>query len=392
MRFPLQDKNPQTLVDEWQESQELRGYTELQESQELTKSAEQFTADELPAPKLHLQGERTLRKKREEEQKKIQTLSKYVVATVAVTFSSAVAVGAVKLVDEPPVLPPPPAIIFTATEQAVGFRDFSCAFTVDNPDGLAVEGAVYTAAGTKVASEPLQETSGELSFDYLRPETDYVFRVEDSEGKEYFTSTFTTDPFVTFTPDPTDPMKTQFTLHEDLSAGMDVGIDLFTVDGLSFSGNIVWDIEGVSYVDRNALYVGEYRFVTIEYPTDLEGELYYEKSFTVEEGLERLSYDALITLPGYTDGGIELYYLAGDFGEYTNLELEIVQNEQYYFVATEEVSVDGNNIYAMIPDGLEEGNCQIIVWGSVQIGENLCYNQLFATEVVVGVSEPYESA
>ncbi len=381
MKMPSQEKGPQTFVDEQQRHAEFSRYEEVRSSRELYKNPELFRSDELqePARQAPPKG------KNKASHTDVRLLSQYLAGVTTVTATAAVAVAAIFFAKPS----------FEVRGEDIGLHSFRCTLRVEDEGDLSLN-AYLTEKGGELIEKMAIDERGELVFEELQPETPYVVSVRDEQGEEYFTYSFTTDPFITFT-ELEEGGALLITLHEDFSEMTDITFELFDSEGKSFRDNIysvvlnedeLFDssydsatdpppqLEIAYYLSLEGLYTDEYTLQFVDYRTD-EGEL-YEKKLQLGD-LQALSYEPSVDV---VTEEITLRYLSGDSGLYQPVNVELYQGDSYCGYAEATVDGDGNVTF---PRGetWESGSYTLYLIGEYQADGNYFYNQIWKGELVL---------
>ncbi len=382
MKFSLQEKGSGNTVPENQSFEETTSSSEMGgiNAKEVSSSEELFTGteiqDDLPQKVAQLQKE-----KRKKQQKRLAEQAKYIVAAAVVGFTSAVTVGVIDLT----------RVNLTLHAQTVGMNYVECLLKIENASDAPLH-LTFTHAGEAQKSERIAEDVTEYVFTCkgLLPETQYVLNVFDEDGKDVFTHSFITDPFVTFTADPTDEGILHFSLHESfMTTEMDVGISLISPLGAyvdAFSSGEIFS-QGIIYLD--ALFYGEHTFelkLFIPPEADENGEIpvdgdweefQYQKKLTVGN-LQPLKYN--VTSDGTT---LHFEYLSGNADGYGSAEIRLYQNEEFVGSFTSDV-YDGESFEGALDGGLS-GEFEIIMTAEFEIDGHAFYNELWKGSVTLGI-------
>ncbi len=364
MRASRDDENPHAFMDEFQNAPERVNTSEREEYREHINPEEKFRADEHPFGKAES-------KPKQHSEKGKSFFTQYL-SMIAVTLTGAVLLAAPAFSKE---------ISASVAFEDIGLESYSCEIAVENSEEETELIAVLTDEEGAIVSEKLLDGGADqaaLSYSELSPGTEYTLTVSEASGNECLSHTFSTDAFVSF--GESENERIPFYLHEDvqLESGMDTGVSLYGSENQDFSSNLYLDLEGVSYIITDGLYKDTYSFTMELYmPDELGGVKRYAENITLGE-LEALEFKVTAS-----DTLITFEYLSGDMDFYTDFEVELSNESNFYIFYGEDISVENGTISASITEIIESGSYVLSVWGMHNSGEIYLLNQIYVTEITI---------
>ncbi len=396
MRIPTQENNPQSQASETQSVRENTAYTEFTPTREQFTSRENTSYPELPEPSdLYQANSGSKPNKGGDNVKNTKLLSQYVATTMVGVVAGAATLGIITIVDE---------VKLRINAEDVSFNNYAVVCDLENPKRLSLDFTVTDESG-KVA-KVLNVNDGwqgkEITFYNLTPETSYCLTVTDQNGKAYFEDSFTTESFVTVTPNAQNALLWDFALHEDFSWLGDMQLNLLTSDGRDFSSNVLFspDPAEQSVICLEGLYADDYALSCTYFPPPIDGvEENSDSTDTSDstvnewEGLEEVTYQKTLTFgslqtPQFTPlqngTDIILTYLSGDILPYNQFNI-ILSNDTGAWHSLDRTIVrqDGNDFHAELPADIESGTYRLEFWGEFENQTSLFYNEIFRGEITI---------
>ncbi len=364
MRFSMSEQNTHTVYDEYGRADEKNAFGENQ------INAEHEVSNELILTK-EIQDTDSVKPRNSPEEsndgaKKISALTRYL-SLISVSIAALLTAG-LAYFSSPKI---------TVRDELIGFNSYSC--TMEFPDAQEELTAELKCGGEQIASLPISkgQEALDLKFDGLIPERDYTITFTDKDGKEQYSHSFKTDPFVSFAPE--SDGKITFALHKSLSSSegmaLDMGLWLYDSEGKDFSSTVYFDPEGTNYIISEFLYSDTYLFTAEFYTPDSEEPMSYTKELTA----------GIYAKPEFemtkTDTELIFTLMSGDISFYTSFNVEISNDEHYYSFSGEDITADGSNITAQLTQTIESGNYNVYIWGNCDSIDPYISNQIYKTAV-----------
>ncbi len=364
MKFSNGERNPQAFVDETGKTSEHSSHEELQKSSEMQTHQELRRQEEIAD---------TDRQKRSQNKtddgQRIKQLSQRL-SLFAVTATVGITAG-ISYLSTP--------LRFSVAEEVIDMDLYACVVRVENANEPTLNAVLQDAAGNILESMEIPtDRSTPLSFEDLLPETEYLLSLKTPDGKNADTHAFQTSPFVTF--EATEEGKTMLLFNPKVTQEMmmDVSVGLWDSEGKDFSSNVYFDPLDASYILHEGLFADEYSLTLTAYlPNENDGERTYTKTVSLGT-LEMPQYTLTHTANAFT-----FTYLAGEVDGYADFEISIANEEHYYLLYGEDVTVENGNITALLTQSIAEGTYTVSIWGASENGEFYLYNEIFKTEITI---------
>ncbi len=352
MRHATDELNPHVHTDEHHNAPERHAPCETA-IEETLLFPEQKASDEAPAQTQSDKGRRT------STDGHMRLLTQYLATTTVVCATA----GAV-------ILPIASAPAATIDHEDIGYSTYECILTTEEED---LEVIIENMLGDVLFSAPLEEEGTHtIRADALLPEERYQLRLLNDNGRERFTHTFSTDPFLTFgaANGGTTPLILHESLRDDSATAIDMSLMLFDSRGGDFSSCIYRGEAGEGiYLYTDGLYQDTYTLQLMIHPPDSE-PIIYQKTYEAQ-GKRMLSYSVTHTMgDGSFDGPVAqltFTYEQGDIPPYT---ISFASAEHltdftvYYSFDSAEITQEGNDIIITLTDPLIEGDYRISLWGT----------------------------
>ncbi len=348
MRFSMTEQNPHSTTDEYGRAGEKNDYGENGQSMEFRPiDCEHHPIEEIQDTD---KNKSAVRGQSSDGATKISALTRYL-SLITVSIAALLTVGAAYFSS---------AVKVTVANELISFNSYSC--TVELEESAEELTATLKSAGDELESVPIAkgQVSFELKFDGLLPERDYIITFTDKNGKEQYSKSFRTDPFVSFAAEADG--KIAFTLHKSLTSPdsmmLDMGLFLYDSEGKDFSSNVIFDPEAESYIITEGLFTDSYSFNAAFYMPDAEEPTVYKKPLSAGT-YEKPEFEIFISEITLS----QLTLISGDISAYNLFEVEISNDEQYYRFYGEDVTFDGTVISVQITQAIASGDYTVYIWG-----------------------------
>ncbi len=361
------DRSPHTYISESHRPKEIVRSEEFQHARELAKNKEFTQSQEIQRQYFSS----SKKDSKQDNQKKSKIITGYL--TSIATVVTAGAVIAVPIFSKPS---------FDVDNEVIGYANYSCNLTIDNEDDN-LDVIIRDMFGEMYAIFDVDNIdSTQVSIDNLEPDRSYEIVLQTDDGKEYQSYKFTTPSLVIF--GEAIGNRLPFDINVDESFATDIGVMMFTNDGLSVD-NVIFDGD-VRYIALDGLYKDNYIIEVAIYPMDKELII---QTVEMELGtLTRPNFDISFEFLGLDTiwGEVTLAKLDGDMGQYTNYEVEFENFADYndrQTLSGESIALDGDNIIVSLTNMLNVGTHSITLYGEMEIDGYTIQNIIFKGDISI---------
>ncbi len=336
---------------------ELSNSQENNYSNEYNKAKESFTSSEYSSLEPSV-GKKT---KKGDKKQNAKLISSYL-TTTAVTLTVATTMV---------ILPIVSGGQLRFSSEDISYNGYECVLQAES--GVLYQATLQTGDGelVEIYNVETEENGCIVNFYDLVPETDYSLTITDEDGEEQFSKDFTTEPVLEVAAKADGNYS--ITMHGDVSLQNDISIRMYDAQGKDFSSNVVFEDYSQITLYTEGLYSNDYMLEITIYGQDLESA--YSKNITLN-GLTQPEY----FIDKQADF-IVLNYLSGDLGQYNQFDIVVSNENGYYPISSQAVTVTDTTITVSLTTSIPAGVYDISLWGTMQAGNNSFINEIWKGQV-----------